>query len=232
MPTTLLGLGSNLGDNEATLLAALAEIANLPDVQIVRHSKWHRSRPVGGPPGKPITSTAQPSSKRKSLRSVVGRTATHRITAWPPRAERWCPARSISTFCSTATKWPKRRCSRCPIRGCLTAICIEPAAEIAPRMLHPIIGWPIEQLLLHLQSASDRSRSCRHASHCEAELANMLVEHCGVARMTVRRYLRRPITTGRRCGLPGLDCRLINPSNNPQRIPQALSLTRRQHSRS
>src|SRR5262245_53166398 len=50
MPTCLLGLGSNLVDRAATLRNALADITALPDVQVVQHSKWHRSQPVGGPP--------------------------------------------------------------------------------------------------------------------------------------------------------------------------------------
>src|ERR1044072_984370 len=50
MPICLLGLGSNLGDREATLRTALAEITALPDVQVAQHSKWYRSQPVGGPP--------------------------------------------------------------------------------------------------------------------------------------------------------------------------------------
>ena len=33
---------------------------------------------------------------------------------------------------------------------------LEPAAEIAPKMLHPVIGWPIERLLMHLNAASDQ----------------------------------------------------------------------------
>jgi len=32
---------------------------------------------------------------------------------------------------------------------------LAPAAEIAPKMLHPTIGWPVERLLLHLNMASD-----------------------------------------------------------------------------
>src|SRR5256885_12643442 len=49
MTNCLLGLGSNLGDREATLHTTLAEITALPDVQLVQHSAWYRSRPVGGP---------------------------------------------------------------------------------------------------------------------------------------------------------------------------------------
>jgi hypothetical protein len=32
---------------------------------------------------------------------------------------------------------------------------LQPVAEIAPKMIHPTIGWPIERFLLHLDSASD-----------------------------------------------------------------------------
>jgi hypothetical protein len=32
---------------------------------------------------------------------------------------------------------------------------LAPAAEVAARSLHPVIGWPIERLLLHLDAASD-----------------------------------------------------------------------------
>jgi hypothetical protein len=31
-----------------------------------------------------------------------------------------------------------------------------PAVEIAARTLHPVIGWPMERLLLHLNAASDQ----------------------------------------------------------------------------
>ncbi len=35
---------------------------------------------------------------------------------------------------------------------------LEPAAEIAPKMIHPVIGWPLERLLLHLEAATKRAR--------------------------------------------------------------------------
>ena len=51
MPTALLGLGSNLGDREETLRAALAEIDALPNVRLQRASELFRSHPLGGPTG-------------------------------------------------------------------------------------------------------------------------------------------------------------------------------------
>ena len=53
---------------------------------------------------------------------------------------------------------------------------LAPAAEVAPKMRHPVIGWPVERMLLHLQQASDSvalvsrrqiagGRDCRADAH-------------------------------------------------------------------
>jgi 2-amino-4-hydroxy-6-hydroxymethyldihydropteridine diphosphokinase len=52
MAKCLLGLGSNLGDREATLKAALTMIDALPDVQLRKQSEWVRAQPIGGPTGR------------------------------------------------------------------------------------------------------------------------------------------------------------------------------------
>ena len=49
-PITVIGLGANLGDRRANLAAAIAAIAALPAVRIVRRSSVWRTAPVGGPP--------------------------------------------------------------------------------------------------------------------------------------------------------------------------------------
>lgn len=47
----LIALGSNLGDREATLEAALAELTARSDATIIARSTWHVTAPVGGPAG-------------------------------------------------------------------------------------------------------------------------------------------------------------------------------------
>src|SRR5262249_39074419 len=51
MPTpptiSYLGLGSNLGDREANLRAALAALARMPGIRVLRHSELRRSAPWG-----------------------------------------------------------------------------------------------------------------------------------------------------------------------------------------
>lgn len=46
-----LGLGANLGDRQANLLAALAGISSFPRSRLLRSAGTYLTRPVGGPPG-------------------------------------------------------------------------------------------------------------------------------------------------------------------------------------
>jgi 2-amino-4-hydroxy-6-hydroxymethyldihydropteridine diphosphokinase len=46
----VVGLGSNLGDRRATLLAAIAEVAAIGQVEVVARSSLWQTSPVGGPP--------------------------------------------------------------------------------------------------------------------------------------------------------------------------------------
>ncbi len=48
MTIAFIGLGSNLGDRIATLLAALKMIGDLPGTTLVKVSPWYESEAVGG----------------------------------------------------------------------------------------------------------------------------------------------------------------------------------------
>ncbi len=158
MQTCLLGLGANLGDRDATLRAAIAEIHALPDVQVLRHSAWHTSQPVGGPPDQGeflnaaavIETTIEPLPLWDELSNIESRHGRQRSTRWSPRTldiDLLLYGNNVSE--TELLTLPHPRMSFRPF-------VLEPAAQIAPKMLHPIIGWPIERLLLHLSSASNR----------------------------------------------------------------------------
>src|SRR4051794_31805998 len=144
MPTCLLGLGSNLGDREATLRAALADITALPDVQVVRHSKWYRSQPVGGPADQGeflnaaavIETTVSPLPLLDELGKLELRLGRQAAERWPARIidiDILLYANEVAE--TTMLTLPRPRMS-------FRRFVLEPAAEIAPRMLHPTIGWP------------------------------------------------------------------------------------------
>jgi 2-amino-4-hydroxy-6-hydroxymethyldihydropteridine diphosphokinase len=187
MPTCLLGLASNLGDSEATLRQAVADITALPDVQVVRHSAWYRTRPVGGPPGQAeflngaalIETRIAPLTLLSELQQIEARHG--RV-----RAERWAPRTldvDVLLYGNEVSETPMLVLPH--LRMTFRRFVLEPAAEIAPKMLHPVIGWPIERLLLHLQYAKDELAIVSPSDALREQLAAQLTEQRGM-RLTSR----------------------------------------------
>jgi 2-amino-4-hydroxy-6-hydroxymethyldihydropteridine diphosphokinase len=147
-----------LGDSPATLAAAIGEITALPDVQVIRHSSWHRTRPVGGAPGQSdyfngavaIQSTIAPLTLLAELQQIETRHGRVRGERWSPRTldiDLLLYGNDVSETQMLTLPHP---------RLTFREFVLEPASEIAPKMLHPVIGWSIERLRLHLEMASDR----------------------------------------------------------------------------
>ena len=178
MPTCLLGLGSNLGNSEATLHTALVEITALPDVQVVRHSKWFRTPPVGGPPDQPdyvngaalIETKIAPLTLLSELQQIEARHGRVRGERWAPRTLDIDVLLYDNVVSETAMlTLPHPRMT-------FRKFVLEPAAEIAPKMLHPVIGWPTERLLLHLLRASDSVAIMSPSEAVRVKLATLLSE--------------------------------------------------------
>jgi 2-amino-4-hydroxy-6-hydroxymethyldihydropteridine diphosphokinase len=181
MTDCLLGLGSNLGDREATLRAALADITALPDVQVVQYSKWYRSQPVGGPPDQGeflnaaalIETTIAPLlllDELGKLESRLGRRPAERWSARTIDIDILLYGNEVAETAMLTLPHPRMSFRR---------FVLEPAAEIAPRMLHPTIGWPIERLLLHLNAASDQVALVSPSAEMRRRLAILISEQCG-----------------------------------------------------
>jgi 2-amino-4-hydroxy-6-hydroxymethyldihydropteridine diphosphokinase len=178
MTTCLLGLGSNLGDREATLRAALADITALPDVQVVQHSDWFRSQPVGGPEDQGdylnaaavIETTIPPLRLLDELKKLESRRGRY-------PAERWS-ARSIDVdILLYGTEVAETEMLTLPHpRMSFRPFVLEPAAQVAPKMLHPIIGWPVERLLLHLKSATDKLAIVSPSDQARTRLTQVIQE--------------------------------------------------------
>lgn len=185
MSTCLLGLGSNVGDSEGTLRAAIGEIAALPDVQLVRHSGWHRTRPIGGPPDQAdyvngaavIETTVAPLALLAELQQIETRHG--RVPA-----ERWSPRTLDIDLLLYGNEVNETQMLTLPHpRMSFRRFVLEPAAEIAPKMLHSVIGWPIERLLLHLQLASDVLALVSPSEPLRVQVAALLSERCGARPM-------------------------------------------------
>jgi 2-amino-4-hydroxy-6-hydroxymethyldihydropteridine diphosphokinase len=176
MTTCLLGLGSNLGDREAALRAAIAEIAALPDVQVVRHSEWHRSRPIGGLEGQSeflnaaavIETTIEPLPLLSELQQIESRHGRQRDERWSSRTldiDLLLYSNEVSETEMLTLPHPRMSFRR---------FVLAPCSKIAPKMLHPIIGWPIERLLLHLERASNLLALVSPSDRLRQQVAELL----------------------------------------------------------
>jgi 2-amino-4-hydroxy-6-hydroxymethyldihydropteridine diphosphokinase len=159
MATALLGLGSNVGNREETLRSALAAIDALPDVRVRRASEFYKTRPLGGPAGQDeffnaattIETKTPPLQLLDEMQDIESRHGR------APASERWA-ARPLDIdlliYDDEVMETPMLTLPH--PRMTYRRFVLQPAVEIAPRTLHPVIGWPIERLLLHLDLASDR----------------------------------------------------------------------------
>lgn len=157
MLSCLLALGSNLGDSAATLRAAVEEIAALPNIRLVRQSGWHRTQPVGGPAAQAefvnatalVETTIPPLTLLADLHKIEDRHGRARTERWGPRTldiDLLLYGNEVSETEMLTLPHPRMTFRR---------FVLEPAVEIVPKMLHPVVGWPLQQLLVHLRRAND-----------------------------------------------------------------------------
>lgn len=185
MTPCLLALGSNLGDREAMLRTALDDITALPDVQLARHSTWYPSQPVGGPGGQgeflnaaAVIETTIPLprllAELNQIESRLGRREGERWAARPIDVDILLYGSEVSETTTLTVPHPRMSYRR---------FVLEPAVEVAAKMLHPTIGWPVERLLLHLDSASDQVAIVSPSVESRERLAEIAVRQYGTNRV-------------------------------------------------
>jgi len=159
MPTCLLALGSNLGEREQTLLAAIGDLAALTGTQLLRHSRSYPSRPVGGPAAQPdflnaaavVETLFEPAAFFAHLLQIEARHGRQRTGRWAPRTLDL----DLLLFDDRVIDTPSL-CVPHP-RMSFRRFVLTPAAEVATPMVHPTIGWTIGQLAAHLGAAGDQA---------------------------------------------------------------------------
>lgn len=153
MASALIALGSNLGDRQRILDGAVAALAAQPGIRVVRKSGWHATPPVGGPPGQgeflngaalldTALSPVQLHAVLKQIELAAGRTS----------GERWAPRTldlDLLLYDKLLINTPELTVPH--PRMAFRRFVLEPAAEIAPAMKHPIIAWSLAALRDHMR---------------------------------------------------------------------------------
>jgi 2-amino-4-hydroxy-6-hydroxymethyldihydropteridine diphosphokinase len=155
MPLCLIGLGSNEGNRQATLDAAVGELARQPKISILAVSSWHETAPVGGPARQShflngvvrVDTSFEAPALLSCLQRIENRLGRQRTEHWGPRTidlDLLLYDAMVLDTPSLVLPHPRMAWRR---------FVLEPAAEVAGAMLHPTIGWTVARLLGHLISA-------------------------------------------------------------------------------
>lgn len=155
MPRCLIGFGSNLGDRQATLEAALGRLAQHEEVRVVARSSWRETTPVGGPTGQGaflngvalLETSLAPDALLALLLDIEIQLGRVRMVAWGPRTLDL----DLLLFDQLVLQTPTLVVPH--PRMAWRRFVLEPAVEIAAELVHPILGWTLARLLRHLNTA-------------------------------------------------------------------------------
>jgi 2-amino-4-hydroxy-6-hydroxymethyldihydropteridine diphosphokinase len=155
MAHALIALGSNLGDRATLLQEAVASLAGSAGVRLIRHSSWVETAPIGGPAGQQpflngavvVETSLEPEALHALLLDLECRAGRQRERRWGPRTLDL----DLLLYDDCVRQTPKLHIPH--PRLALRRFVLAPAAEVAPEMRHPQIGWTIRQLLDHLDHA-------------------------------------------------------------------------------
>jgi len=155
MARCLIGLGSNLGDRQQMLDEAVGRLAGQHDIRVVAHSRWIETRAVGGPRGQQsylngaalLETNLPPVQLLAVLQQIELALGRQRTVRWGPRTldlDILLYEQLVIQSAELVIPHPRMAMRR---------FVLAPAAEIAPEMVHPLIGWTVGELLEHLDRA-------------------------------------------------------------------------------
>lgn len=155
MSTALIGLGSNVGDRRGWLNHAIQRLSATVGISSVRASTWRETRAVGGPPDQPdflngaalVETTLAPEPLLARLREIEAEFGRVRNQRWGARTIDL----DLLLYDQAIARAPHLELPH--PRMAFRRFVLEPAAEVAGQIVHPVIGWTISQLLAHLNTA-------------------------------------------------------------------------------
>jgi 2-amino-4-hydroxy-6-hydroxymethyldihydropteridine diphosphokinase len=178
MPRCLIGLGSNLGDRRAILDESLAKLNRTAQIRVVSASSFRETAPIGGPADQPpflnaaavLDASLQPHALLELLKQLENDAGRLNKEKWGPRTldlDLLLYGETVLSTPALALPHPRMAWRR---------FVLEPAAEVAGEMRHPIIGWSIARLLAHINTAMPYVAVAGSIAAGKSHLARLLCE--------------------------------------------------------
>jgi 3-oxoacyl-[acyl-carrier protein] reductase len=157
--TAFLALGSNLGDRQANLDAALARLRLQPGIEVERVSSYHETDPVGGPAGQgrylnaaaQVRTSLEPMKLLRVLLAIetqLGRVRTERFGPRTIDLDLLLYEAQVLNLREADVELlvPHPRMHE-------RRFVLEPLVEIAPAAVHPVVESTVKDLLARLDQA-------------------------------------------------------------------------------
>lgn len=155
MPTSLIGLGSNVGDRRQHLLDAISQLSRQPGVEVRRKSSWYETAALGGPAGQDpflngaicVETSLSPEGLLDVLQAIERGGGRERSQRWGPRTI------DLDILLYDEQVLQTEQLTIPHPRMVYRRFVLEPAVEVGAYLVHPHTGWTVAQLLEHLNQA-------------------------------------------------------------------------------
>ncbi|AFZ53946.1 2-amino-4-hydroxy-6-hydroxymethyldihydropteridin epyrophosphokinase [Cyanobacterium aponinum PCC 10605] len=147
---SVIALGSNLGDSQKILNEAIFTLKETEKIQLINHSHWYQTKPVGPP--QPdylngcaiINTTLSPHQLLNTLLEIEKKFGRERKEKWGARTLDLDLIFYGDLILNTSTlEIPHPRMRE-------RTFVLEPLAEIAPHWIDPVTGLRVSELLINI----------------------------------------------------------------------------------